>query len=327
MILADKIIMLRKRHGWSQEELAERLDVSRQTVSKWEGALSVPDLNKVLAMSRLFGVSTDYLLKDELEEVSLSETASADDGCAHSVSAEEANRYMDTVARLSRRIAVGVMLCILSPVCLILLAGAVDEGAPWRISAGAAVAIGLIALFALVAAAVSIFIPTGLRLSEFSYLEKEVISLEYGVRGIVEKKRESDRTRYLTRLVLGIVLCICSAVPLIVLGALDFADYYLVCATALILVVCAGAVAVIVQTCYVQGSYQKLLQTGEFTVEIKRDAKENEATDTAYWCICTALYLGVSFLTFAWHITWIVWPVAGCLFPAYRCIVNAIKKK
>ncbi|MBQ1900600.1 MAG: helix-turn-helix transcriptional regulator, partial [Erysipelotrichaceae bacterium] len=51
MILADKIIELRKRNGWSQEELADRLDVSRQSVSKWEGALSVPDMNKILKLS------------------------------------------------------------------------------------------------------------------------------------------------------------------------------------------------------------------------------------------------------------------------------------
>lgn len=67
MILADKIIDLRKKAGWSQEELAQQLGVSRQSVSKWEGAQSIPDIDKILQMSRIFGVSTDYLLKDEIE--------------------------------------------------------------------------------------------------------------------------------------------------------------------------------------------------------------------------------------------------------------------
>ena len=61
MILADKIIDLRKKNGWSQEELAEMLGVSRQAVSKWESAQSVPDMGRVVQMSELFGVSTDYL--------------------------------------------------------------------------------------------------------------------------------------------------------------------------------------------------------------------------------------------------------------------------
>ena len=68
MILADKITALRKKAGWSQEELAEQLGVTRQSVSKWEGAQSVPDMQKVVQMSRLFGVTTDFLLKDELSE-------------------------------------------------------------------------------------------------------------------------------------------------------------------------------------------------------------------------------------------------------------------
>ena len=62
MILADKIIDLRKKNGWSQEELAEQLGVSRQSVSKWESAQSVPDMGRVVQMSELFNVSTDYLL-------------------------------------------------------------------------------------------------------------------------------------------------------------------------------------------------------------------------------------------------------------------------
>ena len=51
MILADKIIELRKKNGLSQEELAEKLNVSRQSISKWEGAQSIPDMNKILKLS------------------------------------------------------------------------------------------------------------------------------------------------------------------------------------------------------------------------------------------------------------------------------------
>lgn len=64
MIFADKVVQLRKKSGWSQEELAEKLNVTRQSVSKWEGAQSIPDLEKILQLAQIFGVSTDYLLKD-----------------------------------------------------------------------------------------------------------------------------------------------------------------------------------------------------------------------------------------------------------------------
>ena len=64
MKLSEKIAGERKKRGWSQEELAERLGVSRQAVSKWESGQSVPDLTKILGLSEVFGVTTDYLLKE-----------------------------------------------------------------------------------------------------------------------------------------------------------------------------------------------------------------------------------------------------------------------
>lgn len=64
MTFSDKLIALRKKAGWSQEELAERLNVSRQSVSKWESAQSMPDIDKILQLSSLFSVTTDCLLKD-----------------------------------------------------------------------------------------------------------------------------------------------------------------------------------------------------------------------------------------------------------------------
>ena len=67
MILADKIVENRKKYGWSQEELADKLGVSRQSVSKWESAQAVPDMKKIVQMSKVFGVSTDYLLRDDIE--------------------------------------------------------------------------------------------------------------------------------------------------------------------------------------------------------------------------------------------------------------------
>ena len=327
MILADKIIMLRKKNGWSQEELAEKLDVSRQSVSKWEGGLSVPDMNKIIGMSALFGVSTDYLLKDELEEATLSETRESDDTPVRQISAEEANRYMDTVEKLSKRIASGVMLCLLSPVCLLFLAGAVDVNPNWFASENLAVGIGMIVLFLLVGIAVAIFIPTGMQLSEFSYLEKESFSLTYGVKGIVEKKQNEYTMRYRTLITVGILLCIFSVIPMVVFGIMEVNELMLIGSLCFILAVCSFAVAMIVHACYVNGSYQRLLQTGEFTEQNKRHAKEFETVETAYWCLFTAVYLGISFWTMAWHITWIVWPVAGCLFPVFQMLLGISKKK
>lgn len=91
MILADKIIRLRRKNGWSQEELAEKMNVTRQAVSKWESAQTVPDLEKILMLGALFGVTTDYLLKDELES---EEFTSGEDSAIRRLTLAEANEYL-----------------------------------------------------------------------------------------------------------------------------------------------------------------------------------------------------------------------------------------
>ena len=98
MILADKIIELRKKNGWSQEDLAEKMDVSRQSISKWEGAQSIPDMNKILKLSEVFSVSTDYLLKDEIGPESLEDAPKVDTDSSFKevpVSMEEANAFLE----------------------------------------------------------------------------------------------------------------------------------------------------------------------------------------------------------------------------------------
>ena len=65
MTFGEKLQALRKSRGWSQEQLAERIAVSRQAVSKWESSAAIPDTENVVELSKLFGVSTDYLLHDD----------------------------------------------------------------------------------------------------------------------------------------------------------------------------------------------------------------------------------------------------------------------
>lgn len=174
MILAEKIVNLRKQAGWSQEELAEKLGVSRQAVSKWESAQSIPDLNKVLLLSEVFSVSTDYLLKDDSdvpgEVLTETKTVMDDDGDRLlPVSLEEANAFLELEQALVPRTAAGVFLCIISSVPLILLSGAAEAG-KLPITENAASALGVVLLLLLVAAGVYIFVTNGIRLEPFDKL-------------------------------------------------------------------------------------------------------------------------------------------------------------
>lgn len=72
MDFSEKILTLRKGRDLTQEQLAEKLNVSRQSVSKWESGQAVPELDKIIALSQIFEVTTDYLLKpSEIDELSV----------------------------------------------------------------------------------------------------------------------------------------------------------------------------------------------------------------------------------------------------------------
>ena len=125
MILAEKISEERKKNGWSQEELAEKLSVSRQSVSKWESGQSVPDLNRILEMARIFGVTTDYLLKDEIEEAENVDGFKSTESSKklRKVTMEEADEFLRIKTKTSPIIAFGVSLCVASAAPLIALIG------------------------------------------------------------------------------------------------------------------------------------------------------------------------------------------------------------
>ena len=68
MKMSEKLIELRKEKGWSQEDFAEKLEVSRQAVSRWENETALPDAQNILRISKLFNVTADYLLNDDYED-------------------------------------------------------------------------------------------------------------------------------------------------------------------------------------------------------------------------------------------------------------------
>ncbi|MBQ6389764.1 MAG: helix-turn-helix transcriptional regulator [Mogibacterium sp.] len=326
MILADKIIENRKKNGWSQEELADRLGVSRQSVSKWEGAQAVPDMKKILQMADVFNVSTDYLLRDEIEEPLPPEVMPVDNGLEEEtvrrVSMEEAGEFLIHNEESAVRISTGVMLCILSPVILLMLGGMAEAGIiPF--SEQTATMIGTIILLLMIAAAVAMFIMTGMKGKRFEYLENLNIDTEYGVSGMARERRSNYADTHSRLIVIGIVLCVIAAIPVMVLGFAEEAvlnSMWEAAGVDLLLIMCAAGVKMIVLTCIRQGGFDKLLEEGDYTRINKRAGRY----DGIYWAIVLAIYLGWSFVTMKWEFTWIVWPIGGVLFAAYREIVKAI---
>ena len=325
MILADKIIRLRKKNGWSQEELADKMNVSRQAVSKWESAQTIPDLEKILQLGTLFGVTTDYLLKDEIEEEEFSNDDSSDT-TVKKISIEEANTYLEQRKRASWRIALATFLCILSPIALIVLTTLSGLPNP-IITETTASAVGLIVLFAFILCAVPIYIYCGFKNEPYAFLDKNIpFELEYGVKGMVTERKKKFRDTYIKFNIIAACVCIFSPIPLIISGFTE--NELLVIMMLAVMMIVAGIGASIFIVVGVQNaSMQKLLKEGEFTEKEKKRTRVKEIVGFCYWGVLTAIYLAVSFLNNQWHLSWIIFTVGGVLFPVVMCICNYIADK
>lgn len=321
MILADKIIALRKKNGWSQEELAEKMNVSRQAVSKWEGAQTVPDLERILQLGQLFGVTTDYLLKDELEL----EECIGEDSALRRVTLQEAGAFLAQREKASIRIAVATFLCILSPIPLLLLA-AMTESPYHPLSEAVAAAAGMILLSLLVAIAVGIFIFTGFQNAPYEFLEKEPFETEYGVTGMVRERQTQYKSTYAKSNIIGAILCVLSPVALFT-GVFSADPLFCTLMLSVTMVIAGVGVIFFIVSGVRWASMQKLLKEGEYSPEEKRTAKTRETVGAVYWILITAIYLGWSFFTNAWRTTWIVWPVAGVLFVAVAAVCRLLLRE
>lgn len=337
MILADKIITLRKKAGWSQEELASQLGVTRQSVSKWEGAQSVPDLDKVVQMSRLFGVSTDYLLKDELEEEEFVESE-ADEAPLRRVTMEQAARYLALRKACAPKIALAVAMCIISPVVIIFLSAMADAGLG-GISEDLAAGLGVSVILVLVAIAVGMFLSCGAKTKEFDFLEKEPFETEYGVSGMVRERRKAYEPTASRCTILGVVLCILAVVPLMLgvgLASSDVAallvrvapaDFYAAAAVDALLLLVACGVGVLVWSGTYTGAMDQLLEEGDYTRKKKARSGVMSTVSLIYWLSVTAIFL---FYTFGPkgngqpQYSWFIWAVGGVLYAAVMGIVSLV---
>ena len=330
MTFSEKISALRKQKGWSQEELAEKLMVTRQAVSKWESAQSMPDLDKLVQLSEALGVSTDYLLKDEQAQSAPVPATAEQTVMPRHVTQEEAKRFLQLQMAAIPKTTLGVALCVWSPIALIglpVLRSTLNWGFPEEICSG----IGLCVLLVMVAAGVALLLTAGGTLREFEYLEREPIETDNGAREQalhMQREMASFCTRQNT---IGVVLCILSVLPLFALmcvpGVPD--GYYSLAVCALLLLV-GIACLLLVRTGSMRGAVDKLLEQGDYTRENKAKSRFVGAVSAAYWLVVTAAFL---FYTFGPNgngqpqYSWFIWAIAGVLYGALMAALSVYRKK
>lgn len=320
MILADKIINLRKKNAWSQEELAEKLGVSRQSISKYEGAQSIPDMDKILKLSKIFGVTTDYLIKDEIEDPEFLDE-DYEESKTRKVSMEMASDYLALKEISAKNLALGVSLCIISPILLIIFSEAY-ESLLLSVSENVVVGISLTVLFLFIIAAVGIFVREGMTLKKYEFIESEAIDTDYGVDGMARDRMEKFHDSFVKNNIIGILLIVASVLPLFIGMIFSAEDMVMAISTAILLALVALGVNFLLRANIPMSSLKALLEEEDFTRKNKELKKKADPFITAYWILMVAIYLAYSFATNNWDRSWIIWPVAGVSYVLYYLILK-----
>ena len=362
MLLSEKIMSLRKRNGWSQEELAQQLGVSRQSVSKWESMASMPDIQKIMAMSELFGVSTDYLLKDELEELPATAIAvdyaassgqvdssdpaaastvgsSAGDGSTGddastsktaapklSISLDTATEYLDAIARTSRPTAGAITLFILGPALLVSLATYSEDALyfdPMRISPDALGIAGICLMMLFIAAGVGLLILQDMKLAKFKQLKEASLELQYGVEAAVRRRAESTESLRYMQQAAGICLTILSAIPFLI------ASYY---GTGLIFalgffvaaILVSLGVYLLVYSGILRDGYRVLLQEGDFSHDEKSNKRDHKSAALKYRPIAKAYFGTITLLYVGYSFITKDWKSSWIIWPVSALLYHII---
>ncbi len=244
---------------------------------------------------------------------------------------EEAKKYLSDHAKHAFMTALGVLLCITS-VCAPIIFDAVTADKGSRINFDA---LGACVMFLLIACAVGLFIYSGITISRWNYLKTERYVTDFATSDYLHQTLVAYKPTYALQLTIGVVFCIISCIPTILLDYTNgYASKFLSeCSGAMLFILVGIGVFLIVMGSMKLGSIKKLLQMnaqrtvgGNYTPSQQGEPhyanKTVETVMSVFWPTVTCLYLIWSFLTFDWHISWIIWPIAGIIHALIKNLLS-----
>lgn len=216
MKLGQKIAGLRKKSSLSQEALAEKMNVSRQAVSKWESNQSIPDIEKIVDLSELFGVTTDYLLKNGTTSFELPGKSSEEkiEKALPAITDQEIDQYLEVAKKAAHFESLSIALFFLAIASFCLFSTLVF------ISHNIFGTVAYIAPIIIIAIALGYFIHAKLMMHEFKSITQNKFALTSTQNDLIDSSAHEFRNKNNRRIVIGVVLCILAIIPLILIWTL-----------------------------------------------------------------------------------------------------------
>lgn len=254
--------------------------------------------------------------------------ASSDDNFV-TVTDAEAESFIEKTKKAARLIAGGITSVLFGVISVIFFSGYAEglfnpavllDGEPNK----RFVAAGIALLFICVAFAVYLFVMVGIGSEKYEIFEKKMVKLEPHQKFVIQEARENHRPLLMRKISLGVVLILLGVAALSVVSILNENNEALILSAVCgLLVVIAISMWLFISGSMLQSAYDKLLNEGDYTLERRKSQSVMQRWAPPYWTLMVVGYLAWSFITGAWHKTWIIWPIAGVLFGLISAIVQA----
>ncbi len=269
-------------------------------------------------------------LSELAEELGISnqyQQASSEDNFVY-VTAAEGETFIEKTKKAANMIGGGVAAIMLGVISVIFFSS-YAEGIFSQVLGGdepnkVYLAVGLGLLFILIAFAVYLFVMTGIANEKYKIFDKKVVKLDPHNKLLIQKAKENHRPVLMRKISIGVGQILLAVAALTVAGVLfEDNEAVLVCFVCLLLLIIGISVWLFVSGGAIQSAYDKLLNEGDYTLERRKSQSVMQRWAPPYWTLMVVGYLAWSFITGAWHKTWIIWPIAGVLFGLISAIVQA----
>jgi len=228
------------------------------------------------------------------------------------VTRDEAFEYVGLMKKSGRWIGAGVWLILTGVAGLVLINN-------FTLSVVESNAIGVLVLMAFIAAAVALFVINGTRMARYEAYEESRILLDPQTRTDLEQQSARFMSRYAAMIASGIAAILLAVGLYVLLSQLTALTY--ITSVPLLLCIVGGAVFLFVNASSQHSAYENLLGRGEYEYTAKMQTQKSDriigTVAAIFWPAAVAVYLLWSFVGNAWHISWVIWPVAGVLFGAF----------
>ena len=281
----------RKKKGVSQEELAEHLCVSRQTIYKWEVGITYPDIDKLSHTAQYLGVSTAYLLGEQAQEESLDEPVC--EPAAREICSPDKAQTVQHYKRFARMIGASTWLILASVGALVLLNAFAFAWVE---------AISVIQLFCCIAVAVIGYVVAGIHHEAF---EKQACAFPFFDKAELEKEQRG----FIFRIALGLALIFAGIIFIIIAAFIDL-ELLVNVAVGAFLAAIGAAVYLFITTGILHDLYTG---EGEKALAQKKGTGPCEAACGVIMMLATGVFLLLGFVWNLWHPGWVAFPIGGIL--------------